>query len=153
MWETRLGRTRASVLQCATQRHLHGCTEGGVDFAVSIVMHVASCRRSVFFKKKKPWRTSGIPAAKCREAGLFSPGCGHDGKTPCASPARPESRRWSKADFTSVLEGPPPPFGRPDAWGPKKNGNAIVPPHDHQQNSGALTDELRGANELSRSKA
>ena len=56
--------------------------EGDVDFAVSIVTQCISMHIFIFFKKKKHWRTSGIPAAKCREAGLFCPKCGHDKKTP-----------------------------------------------------------------------
>ena len=36
---------------------------------------------------------------------------------------------------------PHPLLGDPTPGVPKKNGNAIVPRHDHQQNSGTLTDE------------
>ena len=143
MWETRLGRTMTRVRKCAQQRHLHGCTEGGVDFAGSIVTQCTSLHLFVFFKKKKHWRTSGSQRLSVAKQVSFDPDMGTTRKPLERFPPGQNQEDGVKLTLPRFRKDPHPLLGDPTPGVPKKNGNAIVPRHDHQQNSGTLTDENR----------
>ena len=75
---------------------------------------------SFFSKRKSTGAHPGSQRPSVAKQVSFDPNVGTTRKRLECRPIgpRPESRRWSKADFTTVPEGPPPPFGRPDTRGP-----------------------------------
>ena len=131
----------ASVLQCATQRHLYGCTEGDVGFAGNVVTQPAASGLVFFFKRKSTGAHPGSERLSVAKQVSFDPNVGTTRKRLECRPIGQNQEDGVKLTLPRFRKDPHPLLGDPTPGVPKKNGNAIVPRHDHQQNSGTLTDE------------
>ena len=126
----------------APQTLLHGCTEGGVDFPASIVTQPAASGLVFFFSKRKsPGAHPGSQRLSVAKQVSFHPDVGTTGKRLARPPLGQNQEDGVKLTLPRFWKDPHPLLGDLTPGVPKKNGNAIVPHPDHQQNSGALTDE------------
>ena len=95
-----------------------------------------------FSKRKSPGAHPGSQRLSVAKQVSFHPDVGTTGKRLARPPLGQNQEDGVKLTLPQFWKDPHPLLGDLTPGVPKKNGNAIVPHHDHQQNSGALTDEL-----------
>ena len=96
-----------------------------------------------FSKRKSPGAHPGSERLSVAKQVSFDPNVGTTRKRLECRPIGQNQEDGVKLTLPRFRKDPHPLLGDPTPGVPKKNGNAIVPRHDHQQNSGTLTDEAR----------
>ena len=96
---------------------------------------------SFFSKRKSTGAHPGSQRLSVAKQVSFDPNVGTTRKRLECRPIGQNQEDGVKLTLPRFRKDPHPLLGDPTPGVPKKNGNAIVPRHDHQQNSGTLTDE------------
>ena len=97
---------------------------------------------SFFSKRKSTGAHPGSERLSVAKQVSFDPNVGTTRKRLECRPIGQNQEDGVKLTLPRFRKDPHPLLGDPTPGVPKKNGNAIVPRHDHQQNSGTLTDEF-----------